>query len=263
MWMPRDRMHVTKRNIVVTGSSGRIGSAIVQSLVSLGDLVVGFDLRPSILEGLDGFLSQAVDIAEETAVKDAVSGVLGKYGPIHALVNCAGVSPKREDGGKTVSWEVAMEEWRSVFNVNLFGAVVCCNAVIPSMIGLRSGSIVNIGSAMAEVGASNAKGTLFPASNSGAHYCASKAALHNFTWSSARELGEFGVRVNAIAPGPVSDGMLRLPSSIEDALLAQIPLGTFSMAQDIAEAVQFLLDDVRSKQITGHVLNVNGGWIMG
>lgn len=249
-------------HVIVTGTSGNIGRAIAAALCRDRCVVWGFDARPGAAPPAGRFAHVDVDITDEAAVRRAVERAARRSGGVDALVNCAGISPKNGRNTRTPAWDIDDDEWRRVFDVNLFGAMACCRAVIPSMIRRQRGSIVNIGSAMADTGASSCDGTVYPASNSGAHYCASKAALHNVTWSLARELGRHGIRVNCVAPGPVAGGMLALPARIRHAIARQMPLRGASSVGDIAEAVSFLLDERRSSRITGHVLRVNGGWIM-
>jgi NAD(P)-dependent dehydrogenase (short-subunit alcohol dehydrogenase family) len=246
---------------IVTGSSGSIGAAVCDRLLCSGYRVMGFDLATTYT---NAYVQRhfVIDVSNFSDVQRAVDEILNATGAVDALVNCAGISPKMRGNEKAPLWELDLNEVRRVLEVNFMGTLSTCKAVLPTMIARRSGSIVNISSVMASTGGSDVRGTCYPASNSGAHYCASKAAVENLTKTIAREVGEFGVRANCIAPGPVIGGMLQMSAGMSENLLAQIPTHCASNPTDVAEAVVFLLNEKCSRQITGHTLTISGGWVM-
>jgi len=142
-------------------------------------------------------------------------------------------------------------DWQLVLKVNLEGAFLCSQQVLPGMMRNRWGRIVNISSVVGQAG-----------SVGQANYAASKAGLIGLTKALAQEMGSRGITVNAIAPGYVATDMTKdLPEELKQKMLATIPLGRMGTPDDIADAVKFLVSDDAS-YITGHVLAVNGGMYM-
>jgi 3-oxoacyl-[acyl-carrier protein] reductase len=143
------------------------------------------------------------------------------------------------------------DDWDAVLNINLKGAFLCTRAAAKLMSKQRFGRIVNISSVVAEMG------------NAGqANYCASKAGLLGLTKSVARELAKRNVTVNAVTPGFILTDMTdELPEKAREELAAQIPLGRFGTAEEVAHAVLFLVSE-QAGYITGQVLGVNGGMYM-
>jgi 3-oxoacyl-[acyl-carrier protein] reductase len=148
--------------------------------------------------------------------------------------------------------EIKEEDWDRTMAINLKGVLFFCQAVIPVMKKQKSGKIVSIGSW-------NAKGM----GNGRADYGASKAGVHALTMTMAKELAPFHIKVNTIAPNVVQTPMCDvLPKERLEAAARSIPLGRIGMPQDVAHAVLFLVSE-KSSYITGHILDLNGGALMG
>jgi 3-oxoacyl-[acyl-carrier protein] reductase len=165
---------------------------------------------------------------------------------VDILINNAGIT---RDG---LLLRMKEEDWNLVLDVNLKGTFHCTKAVLPALMKQRGGAIVNIASVVGVMG------------NPGqANYAASKAAVIGFTKTVAREYASRGIRVNAVAPGFIDTAMTHgLVADAREALLKQIPLGRLGTPGDVAEAVRFLVSSAAA-YITGHVLHVNGGMLMG
>ncbi len=246
---------------VVTGGAAGIGFAIASRLAKAGYNIAVADLDKAGAERAAGELCRvgrkavavAGDVRERAdAFRMMEEGVRG-LGKIDLLVNNAGVARL----GPLVDFPEA--DWRELFRVNVDGVFFCSQAVLPGMIGRRHGSIVNISSWNGKLGAPN-----FGA------YSATKAAVISLTQAWAREVAQFGVRVNAVCPGIVAGTPMRaeverqglafgLPPSAERA--KTIPLGRLATPEDIANAVAFLASP-EAAYMTGQSMNVTGGlWL--
>lgn len=237
---------------LVTGGSRGIGRQIVQTFLEQGATVHSFSRsRGEDFAGLeeqwgtDRVIHHAVDVSDETAVKDGVAAVLEQSGRVDVLVNNAGIT---RDG---LIMRMSAEDWRTVMDVNLGSAFLTSRALARSMIKQRGGSIINITSVVGLIG------------NAGqANYSASKAGLVGFTKSLAREVASRNVRVNAVAPGFIGTEMTdRLNDQQQEALQSQIPLGRIGTAEEVAQVCVFLASDM-SSYVTGEVVTVGGGLAM-
>ena len=168
-----------------------------------------------------------------------------RWGGIDDLVNNAGTW----DHGPLL--ELSLDRWQRVFDVNLFAPVTISNAAVPHM--ARGGSIVNVSSVLGQVAAPG-RGP----------YCVSKSALIALTKVQATEWAERGIRVNAIAPGYIMNDTTRAMADAggfdPSAINRRTPLGRFGTEEEVAEGIAYLLDPQRAAYVTGHVLEVNGGW---
>jgi len=239
---------------IVTGAAQGIGRAIAETLARAGADVAVVDLdvarAQETVAAVAGHGRRALaikaNVAEWADVKAMADQVLAEFGRIDILVNNAGIT---RDG---LLLRMKEEDWNLVLDVNLKGTFHCTKAVLPAMTKQRGGTMVNIASVVGVIG------------NAGqANYAASKAAVIGFTKTVAREYASRGITVNAVAPGFIETAMTQgLSGEVRDALLKQIPLGRLGGPDDVAEAVRFLVS-AEAAYITGHVLHVNGGMMMG
>ncbi len=236
---------------LVAGASGEIGRAVALALAEAGAHVAVHCHRGGrAAEALAGEIralgQRAIVVEADLGARALPAGFLKPIardlGPISHLVYSAGLA--HEDLAAFLS----LDDWDEVQNVNLRGAVLMSQAVLPAMLRARAGAIVFVGS---EAGVYGSPGL-------GA-YAASKAGLVALARSLASEVGSRGVRVNVVSPGPVETALLlELPPEKREALLGRTALGRFGTPADVASAVRFLLSD-EARFVTGAVLPVNGG----
>ncbi len=189
-----------------------------------------------------GGIAVAGDVADPEQVKALVEQVESELGDIDALVNNAGVTRD------TLIARMSDEDWNAVLDTNLRGTFHMCRAVARKMLRRRAGSIVNLTSVVGLHG------------NAGqVNYAASKAGIVGLTKSLAKELGNRGVRANAIAPGYIDTELTGvLPEDVRNLILGNTPLGRLGTPEDVAGAVRFLCSD-EAGFVTGEVLLVDGG----
>ncbi len=236
---------------LVTGGTRGIGAAITTMLAKNGARVAaGYskdrETAEALLQKLDpsgervSIHQGRVDQTDDC--RRVVDEVQAKFGRIDFLVNNAGITID-----KTVR-KMSFDDWRTVLDVNLFGAFAMTKSVLEHMIERGSGRIVNISSVIGETG------------NVGqANYAASKAGLFGFTKSLALEMARRGITVNVVAPGFIETEMVgHMPKAALDAVVEKIPQRRLGRPEEVARVVQFLLED-ESSYITGAVYNVNGG----
>lgn len=253
------------RVTVVTGASQGIGQAIAREFGAAGDVVVlaarnadGLDETARMVEAAGGEAMRVMtDVTSEASVVAMVDEVLGRHGRIDVLVNNSGVG-----GPSGRLWEVDPEEWRGTFDVNVFGVFQVTRAVLPTMVGQRSGSVIIIGSV-------SGKRPLFGRSA----YTSTKTALIGLTRTLALEAGAEGIRVNLISPGFVSgpriEWVMRAQADargidvdeVRAEFEAEAALGRLTEPEDVAHAAVFLASE-GATGITGADLNVNSGAVM-
>jgi 3-oxoacyl-[acyl-carrier protein] reductase len=247
---------------IVTGAGNGIGEAIASELAACGAQVAVIDINLSRAEktvkqiessGAKVAFPFKADVSVVEEVKAMVEEVIKRYGRIDILVNNVGISPKDKDGKRISILELDPCQWDHVLQVNLKGILLCTQAVAKEMKKHGGGSIVNITSLVAKNGITGP---------CGAHYCASKAGAMNFTIQTARELCQYNIRVNSVAPGTIQTSHREGTSSeYNQILLNSIPMGRFGLPSEVARAVAFLVSDSAS-YITGEILDVNGGLLM-
>ena len=243
---------VTGKVAVITGGARGMGAAHARALAREGAKVAIADIASEAgeelaaeLRGDDGEASyHDHDVTDPAAWQELVTAVERTHGPIHVLVNNAGVQVR------SVGIEADDEEWALVTAVNQRGVFFGMRAVIPGMVKRGGGSIVNVASTAALVG--------MPGS---IPYQASKAAVLGLTRGAAVSYGRDNIRVNAICPGLVVTGMTESasPDAVE-AMKAQIPLRRVGQPEEISAAVLFLASD-ESSYITGVALPIDGGFV--
>jgi 3-oxoacyl-[acyl-carrier protein] reductase len=187
-----------------------------------------------------------MDVADEEQIKAGIKAAIGQFGKIDILVNNAGITKDQ------LVMRMKRADWDSVLNTNLTSAYLCIQQVIPSMLKQRWGRIINITSIFGQMGQAGQ-----------ANYAASKAGMIGLTMAMAREVASRNITCNAVAPGFIETSMTSvLSEEFKQNAVKMIPLGRVGAAEDVANAVKFLASDEAS-YITGHVLNVNGGMLMG
>jgi len=246
---------LTGRVVLVTGSSRGIGAEVAVKAAAQGARVaVHYRSSPDAAAAtverarVGGAEAEAfaADIADGSQAEDLVRRVIGRFGRIDAVVNNAG----RTLVGPFLEIEPA--DWDEVIRTDLGAAFHTSRAALPSMLERGDGSIVNVASRLGQVGIAET-----------AAYSAAKAGLIGLTRALAREFGPRGIRVNAVAPGfTITEMTADLAGSDEGRRrLADMPLGRFGRADEVADAVIFLLSDA-SSLFLGQTLNPNGGGYM-
>ncbi len=244
---------------IVTGSAGGIGEAVARAIAKRGARIAVADLRAAEAQlsasrlRAEGFTAEpvTVDIGNEASVKAMVESVLGRWGRIDSLVNNAGVESSKP------FLEITPEEYERVMRVNVTGAWLCCQAVIPVMLRQNSGCIVNVSSVAGQRGG----GLLGTAA-----YSTSKGAVIALTKALAREFAKAGIRVNAVAPSLTMTDLARrqlerLDPTTLDRVIAMTPIGRVAEPHEIASVIAFLTSEDASF-IVGQVYNVDGGTAM-
>ncbi|GMU43604.1 MAG: 3-oxoacyl-ACP reductase FabG [Xanthomonadales bacterium PRO6] len=235
---------------IVTGASRGIGAAIADELAAQGHFVVGTATSEAgavaITERLrERGQGRVLDVADAAQIEAFVESVEKDLGPVRVLVNNAGITRDQ------LLLRMKDEDFAAVINTNLASVFRLSKAVLKRMLRERQGRIISIASVIGLTG------------NAGqANYAAAKAGIIGFTKSLAREVGSRGITANVVAPGFIDTDMTRaLPEAQRAALLADVPLGRFGEAADIAKAVAFLASPAAG-YITGETLHVNGGMYM-
>lgn len=251
------------KGAIVTGGARGIGFAIARRLAEAGATVCLADINAGEAEKASGELTSQgynvlflkCDVTDEADVRDMVAGAVTKLGSIDILVNNAGIYPRKPLG------EMTGDDFERVISVNLKGTFLCSRYAIPEMIkNQRGGSIINIASIEA----------VHPSSTGMSAYDASKGGVLMLTKSMARELGQHGIRVNAIAPGAIkTQGILSHTKISPDrsqikelkSFVSRMALGRMGDADDIARVALFLASDL-SSYITGDLIVVDGGYLV-
>ena len=253
------------RVTVVTGASQGIGRVISREFGACGDVVVLAARNRAGLSETAEMVAESggtpmvveTDVTSESSVGVMVEAVVGEHGRIDVLVNNSGIG-----GPSGRLWEVDPGEWKSTFEVNVFGVFLVTRAVLPVMVGRRNGSVVIIGSI-------SGKRPLFGRSA----YTTTKTALIGLTRTLALEAGAEGIRVNLISPGfvagPRIDWAMRAQAeargtdveTVRGEFESEAALGRLTEPEDVARAAVFLASDEASG-ITGADLNVNSGVVM-
>jgi len=241
---------------VVTGAARAIGRETAETLAARGASIVSIDLvdadeTVAAIESRGGSaLSIVSDVSAEDAVGSAFERALEAFGRIDVLVNNAGVFAGVE---RRPFWEIPVDEWDRLMAVNLRSVFLCSRAASGPMREARQGRIVNIASNVITFGMANLM-----------HYVASKAAVVGMTRSMARELGPFGIAVNAVAPGLVTTEITvqTVPEEYRKLVADGQCLTEAILPSDIAAAVAYLAGP-SARMVTGQTLLVNGGATMG
>ncbi len=247
-------MKLEGRVALVTGASQGIGQACALALSGQGASVVVAARNQQKLDELVAQITTTggkaativMDVADEEQIKSGVKTALGQFGKIDILVNNAGITRDQ------LVMRMKRADWDTVLNTNLTSAYLCIQQVIGSMLKQRWGRIINITSIFGQMGQAGQ-----------ANYAASKAGLIGLTMAMAREVASRNITCNAVAPGFIETNMTAaLSEEFKQNAVKMIPLGRVGTPEDVASAVRFLASE-EAAYITGHVLNVNGGMLMG
>ncbi len=242
---------INKKTAVITGAARGIGLAIVQRFLAEGYWVAMLDIDQRTLNDAVQKIGQSnrvlnicCDVSDPNQVEASLDEVLSETGRIDALVNNAGIADFQP-----VS-DTSFELWSDIMATNLNGPFLCSKACLPAMFAQGSGAIVNITS-ISGVRASTLRSA----------YGTSKAALAHLTKQLAGEVGHRGIRVNAVAPGPIDTEMAKKvhDKTIRADYHAAIPLNRYGLEEEIASTVYFLCSD-ESSYITGQEVCVDGGF---
>jgi 3-oxoacyl-[acyl-carrier protein] reductase len=253
-------MRLKDRVALITGGAAGIGKATAQRFIEEGAKVVICDVNKeagaaTVQELGPSATFHTVDVTDRQAVQAWMDDVAEKFGRVDILVNNAGILRDNQlvkiRDGELVN-QMSEAEFDLVIGVNLRGVFNCTQAVAPHMIRQGSGVILNASSVVGLDG------------NFGqTNYVATKAGVVGMTKVWARELGRYGVRVNAVAPGfTATEILVSMPEKVLDGMRARTPLGRLGEPRDIANAYLFLASDEASF-ITGAVLRVDGGIVVG
>jgi 3-oxoacyl-[acyl-carrier protein] reductase len=245
---------VEGRVALVTGASQGIGRACALVLAAAGAKVALCARNQEKLEQLAGEIASQggeaaafkIDVGSEEEIKAGVQAVLARFSKIDILVNNAGVTRDQ------LIMRMKRAEWDEVLNTNLTGPFLLTRAVIGFMLKQRWGRIINITSIFGQIGQAGQ-----------ANYASSKAGLIGLTMAVAREVASRNITVNAVAPGWIETAMTSvLPVELKENMVKNIPLGRAGTDLDVAHTVKFLASE-EAGYITGEVLKVNGGILMG
>ena len=249
-----ERFDFTGRSVIITGGGKGLGKVYAEEFAKAGAHVVAADIDIKAAEAVAASLNDAgltalglgVDVASEDSTKAMAQAALDRFGKIDVLINNASlmsVLPRR-------SWlEIPVDEWDRVMAVNLRGMFLCCRAAFPAMQAQKLGKIVNISSSRVWEGAPNRL-----------HYTTSKAGVIGLTRALAREVGEFGITVNALTPG-MTQSETQVASSSGNYLATRVAGRAIERVQvpaDLVGAVMFLSSPA-SDFMTGQTINVDGG----
>lgn len=240
---------------LVTGASRGIGRAIAIELAKAGaEVIINYlgseEKAREVKATIEGLGKKAhlarFDVSNPQEVIAAIKELETRIGPIHILVNNAGITRD------TLFLRMKLEDWEAVLRTNLFSAFYVTQAVLPLMLKARWGRIINISSVVAFTG------------NPGqVNYAAAKAGLIGFTKALALEVASRNITVNAIAPGYIETDMTeKLPEKVKEAFLQEIPLKRAGLPEEVAHLALFLASD-QASYITGAVFHINGGLYRG
>tara|TARA_B100000686_G_scaffold351095_1_gene448881 strand:+ start:1619 stop:2365 length:747 start_codon:yes stop_codon:yes gene_type:complete len=241
----------TPRSALVTGGSRGIGRATALRLAANGHRVaVNYNTHPeeaeTVVEEILSAGGSAIAVGGNVAIKESVNAMIAKavesHGPIEILINNAGVI------NDALLMRMKEEQFEYTMKVNMFGTFYCTHQVLPGMIKGRWGRIVNVSSVVGmrgNIGQSN--------------YSASKAAVHGFTQSIAKEVATRGITANVVAPGYITTATSAdISDKQRDTVLTWIPQGRFGEPDEVAPTIVFLTTD-EAQYITGDIIRVDGG----
>ena len=241
---------------IVTGAGSGIGAAIAERLAQDGARVMMNDINArSLISVKDKLVSSGIsadqiaiqdgDVSDETDMKTLFDHTMDQFGDLSLVVNNAGILQQK------AFVEIKCDDWDKMIAVHVRGCFLGCHFAIPIMLKRGGGVIINTASQLGQIGAADL-----------VHYATAKAAIIGLTKSLAREFGQSGLRINAVAPGPINtDLVLGLSKDWRDAKAAQLPLGHFGEPSDVAATVAFLASE-DARIYVGQTLGPNSGDVM-
>lgn len=249
--------------VIVTGSAKGIGKAIAGKFYDSGATVVISDIALSEGQEAASLLGERAiflpcDISQQGQVNALVDNTVQRFGKLDVMVNNAGVNATRPEDRVTID-KYPDDTWHKMIDIDLNGTYYCCKAASRAMLPRRTGAIINVASVAGVVALRLQVG-----------FVAAKAAILKMTEAMACELGQSGIRVNAVSPGSTLTEATRKLfyseegsfSEMAERLISFIPQGRPGEAMEMADAVIFLASDSAS-YINGHNIIVDGGWISG
>lgn len=243
-----NKLDMNGRTAIVTGGASGIGYGIAKRLADSGARVAIWDMAADLdakVKSLgDGkHIGCKVNVVKIDEVEAAFKQTIAAFGKVDAMVNSAGVAGKNSS-----VWDMPVEEWLRVHDINLNGLFYCCRTVAPHMMNNKYGRIVNIASIAGKEGNPNASA-----------YSSSKAAVIGLTKSLGKELAKSGVTVNCVTPAAVKTPIFDQVEQYHiDFMLQKIPMGRFGLVEEIAAMVAWLCTEDCSFT-TGGVFDLSGG----
>lgn len=240
---------LTGRVALITGAASGLGAAMASGLAGIGATVHLADVDPAVMEGDLGFVAERhhLDVTDARAVQDVIDDVAMREGHLDVLVNSAGIAERH------AAEEFPEDAWDRIIAVNLKGSFLTCQAAGRHMLAAGRGSIINIASIGASIG--------YPLTTA---YLQSKGGVAQLTRSLAVEWADRGIRVNAIAPGLFDTPIVARANRSTDAtsrhILERTPMGRVGRPEELIGPAVFLASDA-SSMVTGHILQVDGGYL--
>ena len=237
------------KNVLITGASGGIGSALVKKFVSLGANVLGSGTKTEKLELIKkqypDIKVKKFDISNHSGIEEFIDSVSLELGGLDVLINNAGINKDN------LSIRMKAEEWKKVIDINLTSTFLLSKYAIKKMLKNKFGRIVNITSVVGHTG------------NLGqSNYAASKAGIIGMSKSLAIEYAKKNITVNCVSPGfIVSDMTMNIAEKVKLYLTSRIPMGKLGTGDDVSNCVAFLSSE-QAGYVTGETIHVNGGMYM-
>ena len=234
-------INFNKKNILITGATGGIGSSLVQKFISLGGNVFGSGTKTEKLDEIKKkyptIKVKKFDISDHSRIEEFIDNVSLELGGLDILINNAGIT-----GPTAPLWEYDLEMWNKIVQINLIGTFNCCRAIVPNMIKNNYGRIVNIASVAGKDGNANASA-----------YSSAKAGVIGLTKSLGKELAKYNIAVNAITPAGANTKLLdQMSKEHVQWMLSKVPRGRFLEVNELSSMVCWLSSEENSsKKVPG------------